>query len=163
MHTMSHRNVVLGLRTPGGAFVSAAALALCGTAAAQVRVATYNISALEGDLGALQSVLAAMHADDKPGFAVPVGMFVFAEVRNADIGPLTTLVNNSAPAGFTYTRATYTTSSSEDAATGAQALFFRSDLFVEVAGGCADRVLFIFPLLARHVEHKSTVEHTHFD
>jgi hypothetical protein len=111
-----------------------AGLALSPSADAQVRVANYNISALEGNLASLQAVIAAMHADDKPGFAVPVALFVFAEVRNADVAQLTSIVNAAAPSGIAYTRATYTTSSSEDAATGAQALYFRSDLFVEVPG-----------------------------
>ncbi len=128
---MKIRIDVLGLR-PLVACAVAASAGVVAPASAQVRVANYNISALEGNLASLQAVFAAMHTDDKPGFAVPVGMFVFAEVRNADIGSLTTLVNNSAPAGVTYTRATYTTTPTEDGATGAQALFFRSDLFVEV-------------------------------
>jgi hypothetical protein len=128
---MKIRIDVLGLR-PLVACAVAASAGVVAPASAQVRVANYNISALEGNLASLQAVFAAMHADDKPGFAVPVGLFVFAEVRNADIGSLTTLVNNSAPVGVTYTRATYTTTPTEDGATGAQALFFRSDLFVEV-------------------------------
>ena len=128
---MKIRIDVLGLRSLVACAV-AACVGVASPASAQVRVANYNISALEGNLASLQAVFAAMHADDKPGFAVPVGLFVFAEVRNADIGSLTTLVNNSAPVGVTYTRATYTTTPTEDGATGAQALFFRSDLFVEV-------------------------------
>lgn len=131
MNTMKIRTDVLGLRMRMACLLAACA-GVAAPASAQVRVATYNISALEGNLASLQAALAAMHTDDKPGFAVPVGMFVFAEVPNAAIGPLTTLVNNSAPAGVTYVRATFTSTSTEDGATGAQALFFRSDLFVEV-------------------------------
>jgi len=114
--------------------VAAAALSLAASASAQLRVATYNISGLEGNLASLQAVIAAMHADDKPGFAVPVGAFVFAEVRNVDLATLTSIVNAAAPAGVAYTRATFTTTPTEDGASGARALFFRSDLLAEVPG-----------------------------
>lgn len=112
----------------------AAALAASASAHAQLRVATYNIAGLEGNLSSLQAVIAAMHADDKPGFAVPVGAFVFVEVRNVDLATLTSIVNASAPAGVAYVRATYTTTPTEDGASGARALFFRSDLLSEVPG-----------------------------
>ncbi len=112
--------------------------ALASTAAAQVRVATYNVAGLKGDTNAIRSVLSAMHADDRMGFAVPVGIFVFAEVLQSDIGPLQTLVNQAAPSGVTYALATYTTSGSEDSASGAQALFYRTDYFSEITGAHQD-------------------------
>ena len=125
----SERNVLGRAR-----WAVAAALAAAASADAQLRVATYNVAGLEGNLASLQAAIAAMHADDKPGFAVPVGAFVFAEVRNVDLATLTSIVNASAPAGVAYTRATYTTTPTEDGASGARALFFRSDLLSEVPG-----------------------------
>jgi len=115
-------------------WAAAAALAASASAHGQLRVATYNISGLEGNLASLQAAIAAMHADDKVGFAVPVGAFVFVEVRNVDIATLTSIVNAAAPPGVAYARATYTTSPTEDSASGARALFFRSDLLSEVPG-----------------------------
>jgi endonuclease/exonuclease/phosphatase family metal-dependent hydrolase len=110
----------------------------CLPAAAQLRVVTYNISALEGSAADLQAVFAACHADDRIGPAQPIDIICFQECPQAAVGPLGTLLANSAPAGVTYTRATYTTSSSEDGATGAQALFFRTDRFSEIASGHVD-------------------------
>ncbi len=110
----------------------------CLPAAAQLRVVTYNISALEGSATGLQAVFAACHADDRIGPAQPSDINCFQECPQAAVGPLGTLLANSAPAGVTYTRATYTTSSSEDGATGAQALFFRTDRFSEITSGHVD-------------------------
>ena len=107
-------------------------------AAAQLRVVTYNISALEGSATGLQAVFAACHADDRIGPAQPIDIICFQECPQAAVGPLGNLLAASAPAGVTYTRATYTTSSSEDGATGAQALFFRTDRFSEITSGHVD-------------------------
>ena len=110
----------------------------CLPAAAQLRVVTYNISALEGNTADLQAVLAACHADDVVGPAQPIDIMCFQECPQASVGPLGTLLANSAPAGVTYTLATYTTSSSEDNATGAQALFYRTGRLTEITTGHAD-------------------------
>lgn len=110
----------------------------CLPAAAQLRVVTYNISALEGSAADLQAVFAACHADDRIGPAQPIDIICFQECPQAAVGPLGTLLANSAPAGVTYTRATYTTSSSEDGATGAQALFYRTGRFTEITSGHVD-------------------------
>jgi len=110
----------------------------CLPAAAQLRVVTYNISALEGNTTDLQAVLAACHADDVVGPAQPIDIMCFQECPQAAVGPLGTLLANSAPAGVTYTLATYTTSSSEDNATGAQALFYRTGRLTEITTGHAD-------------------------
>ncbi|MBU6210204.1 MAG: hypothetical protein KGR22_09875 [Planctomycetes bacterium] len=115
-----------------------ATMMACLPAAAQLRVVTYNISALEGNTSLLQAVFTACHADDRIGPAQPVDIICFQECPQAAVGPLGTLLANSAPAGVTYTRATYTTSSSEDGATGAQALFFRTDRFSEITSGHVD-------------------------
>ena len=111
------------------------AVALSGSLAhGQVRVATYNVVGLRGSQSALRTVLGAMHTDDRPGFAVPVGLFVFVEVRNSDIVALDGIVADSAPPGVTYSRATFTSTSTEDSASGAKALYYRSDWFSEVPG-----------------------------
>ena len=88
----------------------------------QVRVATYNVVGLRGNQTALRTVLSSMHTDDRPGFAVPVGLFVFVEVRNSDIVALDGIVADSAPPGVTYSRATFTSTSTEESASGAKAL-----------------------------------------
>ncbi len=105
---------------------------------AQLRVVNYNISALEGDATALRAVFAACHADDRLVPATPVDVFCFQETPQAAIASLTSMINASAPAGESYALATYTTSSSEDGATGAQALFYRVSRLTEIASGHAD-------------------------
>lgn len=105
---------------------------------AQLRICSYNITSLAGDDNAVREVLEAAHADDKPGFAVPVGLFMFCEVRASTVAALTTAVNNAAPAGYTYALATFTTTSSEDGATGAQAIYYRTDLLAELPAGHLD-------------------------
>ncbi len=106
-------------------------LLLSSTANAQLRIVNYNIAQLRGNITNLQNVFAALHDDDKPGFAVPVSIFVFQEVRAVDINALQAAVDAAAPPGVTYVRATYTTSASEDSSAGAQAAFFRSGLINE--------------------------------
>lgn len=104
----------------------------------QVRVVTYNITDLVGSSASVSAVLAAAHADDRAGFAVPVGAFLFCEVRTSTATALLNLVNASAPPGYTYALATFTSSSSEDQASGAQALVYRTDLLAEIPAGHMD-------------------------
>jgi endonuclease/exonuclease/phosphatase family metal-dependent hydrolase len=110
----------------------------CLPAAAQLRVVTYNISALEGNAADLQAVFAACHADDAVGPAQPIDIICFQECPQAAVGPIGNLLAASAPVGVGYTLATYTTSSSEDGATGAQALFYRTGRFTEITSGHLD-------------------------
>lgn len=117
-----------------------ATLMACLPASAQLRVVNYNISALEGSASDLQAVLAACHADDAIGPAQPIDIICFQECTQAAVGPLGTLLAASAPAGVSYTLATYTTSSSEDNATGAQALFYRTGRLTEITSGHLDLV-----------------------
>src|SRR5687768_2930332 len=98
-------------------------LCLATPAWAQLRVVNYNIAQLQGNWAALEDVFAAMHADDKPGFAVPVAVFTFQEVRTMDVAPLLSIVNASAPPGVTYAAATYT-NEDKDGFAGAQAMFY---------------------------------------
>lgn len=110
---------------------------LAATASAQLRVVTYNVAHLLGDKDAIEAVFAAIHQDDKPGFAVPISVLVCQEVRNADLVPLLNALNNSAPPGITYAVGTYT-NNSEDGSGGAQAMFYRTDKLIELAGGHDD-------------------------
>src|SRR5688572_15674333 len=98
----------------------ASAVALCSTANAQLRVVNYNIAQLQGNAVAMQSVLAALHDDDKTGFAVPIAAMACQEVRVADLAPMLNLLNASAPPGVSYAAATYT-NESKDGFGGAQA------------------------------------------
>jgi hypothetical protein len=118
-------------------FAAIAALAAAPHAAAQLRIVNYNIAQLQGDLSNLQDVFAALHDDDKPGFAAPVGVFVFQEVLSTNLSTLHALINNSAPPGVTYAAGTYTNNNEDDFA-GAQAMFYRTDLLSEIASAHID-------------------------
>ena len=108
------------------------------SASAQLRVMHYNIAGYQGDDAALKDVLAAMHADNKMGWAQPVDIFLFNEVNNTAWPKIIAAVNASAPAGVTYTAGTYTSASGETSASGAQAMFYRSDTLTEITSGHAD-------------------------
>lgn len=106
-------------------------------APAQLRVVNFNVAQLGGNQAALGRVLAAVSADDKTGFATAPGIYVFQEVRSANVVPLLSLLNNNAPPGVVYTQGTYT-NSGEDGAAGAQAMFYRADLLAEDAAAHVD-------------------------
>jgi hypothetical protein len=116
---------------------SCIASAVSSLAAAQLRIANYNVAQLKGDTGSLADVIAAMATDDKPGFAVAPHILVFQEVRAADITALDATVNGAIP-GVSYVRATYTTTPTEDGAGGAQALFYRADTVTEIVSAHKD-------------------------
>lgn len=99
-------------------------------ASAQMRIVTYNIAGLNGDQPALQRVIAAINADDKPGWAVAPHVYVFQEVHSGDQNTLLGYLNAAAPPGVTYALGTYT-NSGEDCCSGAQAMFYRSDIMAE--------------------------------
>jgi len=108
-----------------------ATLFVSGRAQAQMRIVNYNIAQLQGNIGNMQDVFTAMHADDKPGFAVPVSIFVFQEVQGPDFNSLLTMLNNTAPPGVDYLGGTFTTTTNEDGSGGAQALFYRVGMFTQ--------------------------------
>jgi hypothetical protein len=108
------------------------------SASAQIRVMHFNIAGYQGDDAAMKAVLAAMHADNKMGWAQPVDIFLFNEVNNTAWPKIIAAVNASAPAGVTYTAGTYTSASGETSASGAQAMFYRSDTLTEIVSGHAD-------------------------
>jgi hypothetical protein len=113
-------------------------LSLASTALGQLRVATYNIVKMQGNPTAVRNVIAAMHADDRGGFAAPIGVIVFNEVTQGSLASLQSAVNQAAPAGVTYALATFTVASGEDGAGGARAAFYRTDLLSEIASGHQD-------------------------
>ena len=108
------------------------------SAHAQIRVAHWNICALKGNTAALTRVLQQMHLDGKSGWAQPIDIITFNEVTTSAASTLQSLVNAAAPAGVTYTMATYTSATGETSASGAQAMFYRSDRFTEVTSAHAD-------------------------
>ena len=120
-----------------------ASVALFGAAIAasdasgQVRVVTYNLAKLAGDQNALRAALAEMAQDNKPGFAVAPAVLLFQEIRNADIAELDTNILAAFP-GVPYSRGTFTTSGTEDGASGAQCMYYRTDKLTEVPSSHAD-------------------------
>jgi len=116
----------------------AASLAATVAVHAQLRVAFYNIAGFQGSQPAATSVIAAMQSDDKPGFATPVDVFVFTEVKQSNLAALTAAVAASAPPGVTYSLGTFTTSPSEDSASGANAIYLRTGRVFEIPSGHAD-------------------------
>ena len=113
-------------------------LGWAASASAQIRVCHFNIAGYQGDDAAMKAVLAAMHADNKMGWAQPVDIFLFNEVNNTAWPKIIAAVNASAPAGVTYTAGTYTSASGETSASGAQAMFYRSDTLTEIVSGHVD-------------------------
>jgi hypothetical protein len=116
----------------------AVGLSCAAEAQAQLRVVTYNIVGLAGNQTALRAVFSSFHTDNKQGFATPVGLFLFSEVGTSDAAALLALVNQAAPAGYTYALATFTGSGTEDSASGAQAAIYRTDLITEIPSGHID-------------------------
>jgi len=116
----------------------AVGLSCAAEAQAQLRVVTYNIVGLAGNQTALRAVFSSFHTDNKQGFATPVGLFLFSEVGTSDAAALLALVNQAAPAGYTYALATYTGSGTEDSASGAEAAIYRTDLITEIPSGHID-------------------------
>lgn len=115
----------------------AVGLTLVAVANAQVRVVNYNVAQLNGNQTALQAVFAALNVDDKPGWAVAPHLYVFPEVQSTDVAPLLTRLNAAAPPGITYTQGTYT-NNNENSTAGAQAMFYRADMFTEDVAGHVD-------------------------
>lgn len=112
--------------------------AICSAAAAQIRVVSYNIAGLDGDLGALQTVFNALMTDDKPGFDTIPSILIFQETQTPDSIAILNMLNAAAPPGVTYVRATFTSSPGEDSAAGAQALYYRQDVILEDPSGHVD-------------------------
>ncbi len=102
-----------------------------GRAHGQLRVVNYNVAHLLGDPDALMDVFASLHEDDRPGFAVPVSLFIFQEVRSNDFPVLQQLLNASAPPGVLYAPGTFTNASGEDDSAGSQAMFYRAGMLLE--------------------------------
>ena len=112
-------------------------LGVVQSAVAQVRVGHWNVARLWGDLDAMEDVIAAMAADDKPGFAEAPAILAFQEVRTANKPDLEMIIANALP-GVTYLAGTFTSTGSEDGSGGAQLMLYRADLFTEIPRGHAD-------------------------
>jgi hypothetical protein len=125
-------NPFIGLAVP----VALACMA-AGTAHAQVRVVTYNLAKLAGDAASIRGALTAIGDDDRFGFAVDPAVLCFQEIRNADLAALDAHIVAAFP-GVPYARGTFTTSGLEDGASGAQAMYYRTDLLTEVVSGHVD-------------------------
>lgn len=117
----------------------AVGLAALVTAAAsgQLRVVNWNVARLQGDADAVRSVFTALAEDDWPGFAAAPHVVVLQEVPSNILGPLEAILNSAVP-GVEYALATYTSSAAENQSGGAQALFYRPDLVVELPAGHLD-------------------------
>lgn len=100
-------------------------------ASAQLRVVNYNVAQLMGDNAALADVITQLHADSKPGFAVPVSVFIFQEVRSQDLPVLKSIIDATAPPGVFYAQATFTAIGGENNFGGAQAMFYRAGFLLE--------------------------------
>ncbi len=103
----------------------------------QIRVVNYNIAQMNGDLTALEDVIAEMHFDDTRGFAVPVTVFVFQEVDEDEFNQLSNIMIASAPVGVFYQPATFT-SANEGNSGGAQACYYDNSIVTEDVTGHAD-------------------------
>lgn len=98
----------------------------------------YNIARQQGSGNAISAVIAAAHSDNSAGWAKPVDLIFFQEVPSSQTAALQGIVNAGAPAGATYARATFTSSSQEDSAAGAQCAFYRIETISEIASGHTD-------------------------
>lgn len=126
-------------RTPIARSLLAAGFAalVASSVSAQVRIVNYNLAKLAGDPNALRAVFAELAEDNRPGFAVAPAVLLFQEIRNADLAALQTHIAAAYP-GIPYVRATFTTSGTEDGASGAQCAYYRNDLLDEVVSSHAD-------------------------
>jgi hypothetical protein len=120
-----------GFRAIRCGILAAAALLPIASAHAQVRVVNWNIASMKGDPLAIRTAINLMASDAKPGFATAPAIIVFSEVMADDINALETQVDMAIP-GINYTRGTFTTTPSEDAAGGAQAVFYRNSVVTEI-------------------------------
>ncbi len=120
---------------PIGAVV--ATFLVASSAVAQLRVVTYNVAQLNGDLLALGEVIAALADDDTPGFALAPSAIVLQEVRSQDVATLFAVIDGAIPQ-HEYALATFTSSPLENAQGGAQALVYRVDQLVEIPANHAD-------------------------
>lgn len=115
-----------------------AALFVASSAGAQLRIAFYNIAGIQGSSSAMGAVIEEIHADETRGFATPADILVFTEVRQSNIAALNAIVANAAPPGVSYALGTFTTSGSEDSASGANAIYLRIGRVSEIPAGHKD-------------------------
>ncbi len=111
------------------------------SAFSQIRVVSYNSAQFNGDATAMAEVLQAASADDSHGFAIPVSIFLFQEVDEAELSTLQSVV------GSNYTMATFT-DQNDSSWGGAQAMFYDSTQLIEVVEEHED----IFTGAGRHAD-----------
>jgi len=99
-------------------------IAINASAPAQIRVMSYNSAQFNGDANAMAQVLQGASGDDSHGFAIPVSIFLFQEVDEAELSTLQNVV------GPDYSMATFT-DQNDSTFGGAQAMFYLSTQFVE--------------------------------
>ncbi|MBC8202197.1 MAG: hypothetical protein H8E91_00040 [Planctomycetes bacterium] len=116
-------------------------MAINVSASAQIRVMSYNSAQFNGDANAMSQVLQAATADDSHGFAIPVSIFIFQEVDEAQLSTLQSVV------GPDYTLATFT-DQNDSSWGGAQAMFYLSTQFIENTALHSD----IFTGAGRHAD-----------
>jgi hypothetical protein len=104
--------------------ISFLALCIAGGASGQIRVVSYNSAQFNGDANAMNEVLQAASDDDSHGFAIPVSIFLFQEVDEAELATLQSVV------GAGYTMGTFT-DQNDSSWGGAQAMFYNASQFVE--------------------------------
>jgi hypothetical protein len=115
--------------------------AISTSAFSQIRVVSYNSAQFNGDPTAMTEVLQAASDDDSHGFALPVSIFLFQEVDEAELSTLQKVV------GSTYTMATFT-DQNDSSWGGAQAMFYLSTQFLEHSQSHND----IFTNAGRHAD-----------
>ena len=99
-------------------------LAISAPTLGQIRVVSYNSAQFNGDATSMAQVLQAASDDDSHGFAVPVSIFMFQEVDEAELSTLQKVV------GPSYSMATFT-DQNDSSWGGAQAMFYLSTQFTE--------------------------------
>lgn len=73
-------------------------LGVAASASAQIRVAHWNICGMKGNAAAVQRVIAALHADDKCGWAQPVDIITLNECTVSAKTAIQSAINAAAPA-----------------------------------------------------------------
>ena len=110
---------------------------LVSQAEANLRIVSWNLANLKGDASAIEAVFAEIESDDVEGVSAAPHLYVFQEIRAADVNELQSLIDAAHPS-YDYVRATFTSTPFENGSSGAQALFYRDDSFIEITTGHRD-------------------------
>ena len=110
---------------------------LVSQAEANLRIVSWNLANLKGDASAIEAVFAEIESDDVEGVSAAPHLYVFQEIRAVDVNELQSLIDAAHPS-YDYVRATFTSTPFENGSSGAQALFYRDDSFIEITTGHRD-------------------------